>query len=138
MQNSNAKVSKIVLVRLWRSSLSCHHLDSSGIWIAAVKCCSGILLQLSASESGSLWSTSVTLVTMVILSTCALVTSVPCDTKISPFLELHILVHLVPAPMFLWLLAEETSKTVMFTLAKLLKGVPDVLQGISRCHNILF
>ena len=56
MQNTNAKVSKIVLVRLWRSSLSCHHLDSSGIWIAAVKCCSGILLQLSASESGSLWS----------------------------------------------------------------------------------
>ena len=53
---ANAKVSKIVLLRLWRSSLSCHHLDSSGIWIAAVKCCSGILLQLSASESGSLWS----------------------------------------------------------------------------------
>ena len=53
---ANAKVSKIFLLRLWRSSLSCHHLDSSGIWIAAVKCCSGILLQLSASESGSLWS----------------------------------------------------------------------------------
>ena len=56
MQNKNAKASKIVLLRLWGSSLSCHHLDSSGIWIAAVKCCSGILLQLSASESGSLWS----------------------------------------------------------------------------------